>query len=107
MHMKTSFFGVLVLWLATVPVARAHFLFLRITPPAEAGRAAEAFFSDLPEAGDTRFIDNIAHTQLWLQAEPGKFTPLTVHKGEDRLRAALPAGGSGGVVGHCGHGVMP
>jgi hypothetical protein len=104
--MKTSLFGALVLWLATVPVARAHFLFLRITPPAEAGRAAEAFFSDLPEAGDTRFIDNIAHTQLWLQAAPGKLTPLKVHKGEDRLRAILP-GGALAVVGNCEYGVLP
>jgi hypothetical protein len=105
--MKTTrWLGVAVAWLTATTSVQAHFLFLRITPQAEAGRAAEVYFSDLPEAGDTRFIANIAHTKLWLQTTPGKFTPLKVHQGEDRLRAVLP-GGSLAVVGHCEYGVRP
>src|SRR5437660_2408914 len=100
-------FSCVALVLGLNSTAHAHFLFLRITPPAEAGRAAEVFFSDLPEAGDTRFIDKIAHTQLWLQREPGKSTPLKAHQGEDRLRAVLPPGGSLAVIGHCEYGVLP
>src|SRR5205809_5378575 len=102
--MKRIFLGV-VFCFVVVPCARAHFLFLRITPPAEAGRAVEVFFSDLPDAGDTRFIAKIAHTQLWLQNTPGTFTPLKAHKGEDRLRALLPGGGSLAVIGVCEYGV--
>lgn len=86
--------------------AEAHFLFLRITPPAEGGRAAEAYFSDQFEAGDTRFIDKIAHTKIWAQTTPGTFTPLVVNKGEDRLRALVPADGSLAVIGHCEYGVL-
>src|SRR5262249_44674529 len=93
--------------LLTTQAGHAHFLFLRITPPAEAGRAAEVFFSDLPEAGDTRFISKIAHTQLWVQREPGKFAPLKAHQGDDRLRAVLSPGGSLAVIGHCEYGVLP
>lgn len=107
MTLKRAMLWSLLLLAQTASVASAHFLFLRITPPAEAGRAAEVYFSDLPEAGDTRFIDKIAHTKVWLQAEPGKLTPLLVHKGEDRLRAVVPAGGSIAVVGHCEYGVLP
>src|SRR5436189_750449 len=86
--------------------ARAHFLFIRIGPPAEAGRAAEVYFSELAEAGDPRFIDKIAHTQLWLQQTPDQFVPLKVHKGEDRLRAQLPVSGNLVVVGSCPYGVL-
>ena len=46
--------------------AQAHFLFIRILPPAEGGRAAEVYFSELAEAGDPRFIEKIARTELWL-----------------------------------------
>jgi len=86
--------------------AQAHFLFIRIGPAAEAGRAAEVFFSEIATAGDPMFIDKIAHTKLWQQAKPGEFTPLTVRKGADRLRAALPADGSVVVVGECQYGVI-
>lgn len=86
--------------------ARAHFLFIRIGPPAEAGRAAEVYFSELAEAGDPRFIDKIAHTQLWLQQTPGQFEPLKVLKGADRLRAQLPVSGSLAVIGSCPYGVL-
>ena len=86
--------------------AGAHFLFVRVLPPAEGGRAAEVYFSELAEAGDPRYLDKIAQTQLWLQAAPGKFEPLKVHKAPDRLRAWLPAPGSVAVVGACTYGVL-
>src|SRR5262245_39272443 len=86
--------------------AQAHFLFVRITPPAEGGRAAEVYFSELAEAGDPRFIAKVAQTQLWLQREPGKFEPLKVHQAPDRLRAWLPSSGSAIVVGECRYGVL-
>jgi hypothetical protein len=60
--------------------AHAHFLFLRILPPAEGGRAAEVYFSELAEAGDPRFVHKIASTELWLQQKPGRFVALKVHK---------------------------
>jgi hypothetical protein len=85
---------------------QAHFLFVRILPPAEGGRAAEVYFSELAEAGDPRFVDKIAGTQLWLQKSPGVFEPLVVHKAHDRLRAWLPASGSTVVVGRCQYGVL-
>jgi hypothetical protein len=91
--------------LSSIP-AQAHFLFVRILPPAEGGRAAEVYFSELAEAGDTRFIDKIAHAQLWLQSTPGKFDPLKVLKAPDRLRAWLPYTGSLVVVGECRYGVL-
>jgi hypothetical protein len=86
--------------------ARAHFLFVRILPHAEAGRAAEVYFSELAQAGDPRFIDKIAGTQLWLQTKPGEFEQLTHRKGDDRLRAHLPPAGSLMVVGSCEYGVL-
>jgi hypothetical protein len=88
--------------------ARAHFLFIRIEPMAEGGRWAEVYFSDQAEAGDPKFVDKIASTQLWVQTAdaPGRFRPLTVHKAADRLRAALPGVGSVGVVGVCEYGVL-
>src|SRR5262249_31489302 len=53
-----------------------------------------------------RFVDKIAHTQLWLQSTPSKFTPLKVLKAPDRLRAWLPYTGSLVVVGECRYGVL-
>src|SRR5437667_12639578 len=94
------------LWAMASSRVQAHFLFIHIGPPAEAGRAAEVYFSELAEAGDPRFIDKIAHTQLWLQSTPGNFQPLTVRKANDRLRAFLPGTGSVGVVGVCEYGVL-
>ncbi|MBM4067519.1 MAG: DUF3386 family protein [Planctomycetes bacterium] len=87
--------------------ARGHFLFVRVTPPAEAGRAAEVYFSERAEAGDPIFINKIAHTQLWLQATPGKFTPLQTHKRPDRLRAPMPGSESIAIIGKCEYGVLP
>jgi hypothetical protein len=71
----------LAFWTLSGVEARAHFLFIRIGPPAEGGRAAEVFFSEQAEAGDPRFIDKIAGTQLWVQKTPGKFEPLKAVKG--------------------------
>jgi hypothetical protein len=86
--------------------ADAHFLFVRILPPAEGGRFAEVYFSELAEAGDPRFVNKIAGTQLWLQTTPGEFKPLKVRKAADRLRAAVPTSGSVAVVGSCTYGVL-
>src|SRR6516162_1250800 len=86
--------------------ARAHFLFIRVLPLAEGGRAAEVYFSELAEAGDPRFIAKVAHTQLWLQATPGKFEELKAHKAADRLRAWVHETGSVVVVGSCTYGVL-
>src|SRR5262245_26279351 len=86
--------------------ADAHFLFVRILPPAEGGRAAEVYFSELAEAGDPRFLDKIAKTELWLQKASGQFEPLKVHRGYDRLRAWVPESGSMVVVGRCDYGVL-
>ncbi len=103
--------GRLGLWLFVVLLAcgqesHAHFLFIRINPAAEAGRSAEVYFSEQAEAGDPKFVDKIAGTKLWLQTTPGSFEPLTVQKGSDRLRAAIPASGSLSVVGVCEYGVL-
>jgi hypothetical protein len=88
--------------------AAAHFLFIRIEPMAEGGRWAEVYFSDQADAGDPKFVDKIAGTQLWVQtaANPGQFQPLVVHRGADRLKAALPSGGSVAVIGACEYGVL-
>ncbi|MDR3633087.1 MAG: DUF3386 family protein [Isosphaeraceae bacterium] len=86
--------------------AQAHFLFIRISPMAEAGRTAEVYFSEQAEAGDPRFIEKVAQTKLWVQTEPGQFQELTVRQGADRLRATLPASGSVAVVGLCEYGVL-
>jgi uncharacterized protein DUF3386 len=86
--------------------AHAHFLFIRILPPAEGGRAAEVYFSELAEAGDPRFVNKIAKTELWLQQTPGRFAALKVHKAPDRLRAWLPEEDAMVVVGRCVYGVL-
>ena len=63
--------------------ARAHFLFIRIDPMAEGGRWAEVYFSEQAEAGDPKFVDKIASTQLWVQTAtaPGEFQPLAGPQG--------------------------
>jgi hypothetical protein len=93
-------------WALTQGRADAHFLFVRITPHAEGGRAAEVYFSELAEAGDPRYIPKVAHTQLWMQRTAGTFEPIKVHKGADRLRAWLPETGSVMVAGECRYGVL-
>ena len=97
---------VLLLMLVCADTAQAHFLFVRLRPPAEGGRYAEVYFSDVADAGDPRFIDKIAHTTLWLQTKPGSFEPLTVHKTPDRLRALVPSTGTAAVIGECTYGVL-
>ncbi len=84
----------------------AHFLFARILPPAEGGRAVEVYFSELAEAGDPRFIAKMARTSLWLQQKPGEWLPLDLHKLDDRLRAHLPYSGPAMVAGVCEYGVL-
>jgi hypothetical protein len=90
----------------TASDARAHFLFVHIGPPAEAGRAAEVYFSEIATAGDPTFIDKIAHAKLWLQKTPGEFQPLVVRQAADRLRAVVPMHGSVAVIGECQYGVI-
>jgi hypothetical protein len=87
-------------------VARAHFLFIRIGAPAEAGRTVEVFFSEKADAGDPRFIGKVAGAALTLQSAPGKFQPLPVRQGADRLRATLPAAGPVSVTGFLEYGVL-
>lgn len=98
-------FAFMIHLLQPVP-AQAHFLFIRVLPPAEGGRIAEVYFSELAQAGDPRFIDKIAPTRLWLQKTSGEWTALTAHKTADRLRVLLPAAGSVMVVGQCEYGVL-
>jgi hypothetical protein len=99
-----AFAGVVLMGLATQ--ARAHFLFIKIEPQAEAGRSAEVYFSEQAEAGDPKFVAKIAHTKLWIQTRPGEFRELPVRQGIDRLRAALPSDRSLAVVGECQYGVL-
>jgi len=96
-------FGLLTPWWGSP--ARAHFLFCRIGPMAEGGRAAEVTFSEQAEAGDPRLAAKIARTRLWLRPKPGEFRPLETRQAPDRLRAILPAAGSLAVVGVCEYGV--
>jgi Protein of unknown function (DUF3386) len=86
--------------------AHAHFLFIRISPQAEAGRSAEVFFSEQAEAGDPKFVAKIAHTKLWAQTRPGEFHELRVRQAADRLRSALRSDHSLSVVGECEYGVL-
>lgn len=89
-----------------VASAQAHFLFIQVGPHAEAGRNVEVFFSERATAGDPRFVTKVAHTELWMQDTPGKFTPLAVNRGTDRLRAYLPSGNSVSIIGRCEYGVL-
>ena len=97
--------AVLACWSQPTEV-KAHFLFIRIGHPAEAGRAVEVYFSERAEAGDPRFVPKVAHTRLWMQMAPGRFQPLEVQSLRDRLRAHLPADGAVSVVGDCQYGVL-
>jgi hypothetical protein len=98
--------SLVVCWLCGAE-ARAHFLFIRVGPPAEGGRFAEVYFSDQATAGDPHLLDKITQTQLWVQSDPGKFQPLKIHKGSDRLRASLPgSAGAVSVIGVCEYGVL-
>jgi hypothetical protein len=104
-HRVRAAFAALIL-LSLVTQARAHFLFIRIGPPAEAGRSAEVFFSEQAEAGDPKFVGKIAHTTLWIQTRPGEFRELPTKQAVDRLRASLPSDRTLAVVGKCEYGVL-
>ena len=94
---------ILASWAST---AHAHFLFLRITEPAEGGRFVEVYFSDHADAGDPKFVEKISDTQLWRQSSPGEFQPLRVRSARDRLRAFLPDSDAACVVGKLEYGVI-
>jgi len=109
MPLKLFVSGMLLVWLHCAWIttsADAHFLFVQVGPHAEAGRSVEVFFSERATAGDPQFVAKIAHTELWLQDEPGRFAPLTVNLGADRLRAYLPSSKSVSVTGRCEYGVL-
>lgn len=86
--------------------ARAHFLFVRVCPPAESGRVAEVYFSEYATAGDPRFIDKVAGAKFWIQTTPGEFRPLAMRKLSDRLRAHVPVEGTLMVAGRLDYGVL-
>ncbi len=95
--------------LALVAAARsaeAHFLFARICPAAEGGRAAEVYFSEYAHAGDPRYIAKMAGGKYWLQTVAGEFRPLEMRALSDRLRGRLPVEGSLMVVGQLDYGVL-
>jgi hypothetical protein len=102
-HILLTALFAMVLW---AKPAQAHFLFVRICPPAEGGRGAEVYFSELAAAGDPRYIDKVAGAQFWVQPAPGDFRPLQMRKLSDRLRAHLPTSGSLMVVGQLDYGVL-
>jgi len=105
--LRQRFMAFALIWLLAPCVsARAHFLFIRIGEPAEAGRTVEVYFSEKAEAGDPRFIKKVAGAALTLQTAPGKFQSLTVRQGADRLRAYLPAAGPVSVTGFLEYGVL-
>jgi hypothetical protein len=106
MNLQRGLLGLAVAMALGGAEARAHFLFIRIGPMAEAGRSAEVYFSAQAEAGDPKFVGKITQTKLWVQTSPGQFEPLAVHALADRLRATLPASGSLAVVGACEYGVL-
>ena len=89
-----------------VTPAGAHFLFLRIVATPDQQRRVEVYFSEQATAGDPQYIEKIAHTRLWVQNRPGEFTPLTVTKAEDRLRAGLPDQPATSISGFCEYGVL-
>jgi hypothetical protein len=106
MFLRRTLLLLAAVWTLQAGPAQGHFLFVRILPPAEGGRAAEVYFSELAEAGDPRFLAKIAKTELWLQKTPGRFERLPVHRAPDRLRAWVPESGSMVVVGRCVYGVL-
>jgi hypothetical protein len=67
MQRVTAALMLIVLTVPSVP-ARAHFLFIRIGEPAEAGRTVEVFFSEKADAGDPRFIAEVAGAALTLRS---------------------------------------
>jgi hypothetical protein len=103
---RVLFLAPLLLTGSLVSTASAHFLFVRICPPAEGGRAAEVYFSELAAAGDPRFIAKVGSAKFWIQTKPGDFRPLEMRTLSDRLRAHVPVGGSLMVAGQLDYGVL-
>lgn len=96
-----------IVWLALMEgAAQAHFLFVRVCPPAEGGRAAEVYFSEYASAGDPRYIEKVSGAQFWLQLQTGEFRPLEMRRLSDRLRAHVPVEGSMMVAGQLDYGVL-
>src|SRR5262245_48367524 len=93
-------------WCCLAATAQAHFLFVRILPAAEGGRFAEVYFSEYASAGDPRYVDKVAPAKFFLQAKPGEFAPLPMHKMADRLRGRVPLAGTVMVVGQLDYGVL-
>src|SRR5947208_2572948 len=60
MTLRRLLLPVLMVWVLIGSTARAHFLFVRLRPPAEAGRFAEVYFSEQAGAGDPRFVQTVA-----------------------------------------------
>lgn len=88
------------------PIAYAHFLFARIRPAAEGGRAAEVYFSEYATAGDPRYIDKVATAEFWVATPQQAFRPLPMAKLADRLRAHVPLSGTLVVDGRLDYGVL-
>jgi hypothetical protein len=98
-----------ILVLCAVPFAaraEGHFLFTRICPPAEGGRAAEVYFSEYATAGDPRYIDKVAAAEFTIQTAPGKSRELPMRRLSDRLRAHVPASGAMQVAGTLDYGAL-
>ncbi|MEX2111912.1 MAG: DUF3386 family protein [Pirellulales bacterium] len=87
-------------------MAEAHFMFARILPPAEGGRACEVYFSEYASAGDPRYVEKMAGGQYFLQTRPGEFRPLEMKRLADRLRGHVPVEGTLMVVGQLDYGVL-
>src|SRR3954468_16356129 len=88
------------------PAAYAHFLFARIRPAAEGGRAVEVYFSEYATAGDPRYIDKVATAEFWIATPQQAFRPLPMAKVADRLRAHVPLTGTVVVDGRLDYGVL-
>lgn len=86
--------------------AQAHFLFTRIGPPAEGGRAVEVYFSEYVSAGDPRYIDRMRSARFELQTAAGVFRPLELRQLSDRLRAHVPHNGPLMAAGTWEYGVI-
>jgi hypothetical protein len=87
-------------------LARAHFLFTRICPPAEGGRYAEAYFSEYARAGDPRYIAKVEPAEFQVQTSARKWQRLPMRRLVDRLRAHLPTQGPLVVAGKLDYGVL-
>jgi len=105
--MRRAILGLVLLsMLGPLQRAQAHFLFTRICPPAEGGRAAEVYFSEYATAGDPRYIDKVATAEFTLQTPGEAPRPLTMRRMSDRLRGHVPVSGSVQVNGKLDYGAL-